>query len=79
MKLFAAGIGHKTAPVDLRERLAVNGPRLPILRLCGSASVISTKLFCFQHAIVLKSTERLDRQRVTLNCFYSCFASCRAI
>jgi glutamyl-tRNA reductase len=39
MKLVAAGISHKTAPVELREQLAVQPPELPIcastLKLCG--------------------------------------------
>ena len=39
MKLFAAGISHKTAPVALREQLAVQPSELPIcastLKLCG--------------------------------------------
>ena len=39
MKLIAAGISHKTAPVELREQLAVQPSELPIcastLKLCG--------------------------------------------
>jgi glutamyl-tRNA reductase len=39
MKLFAAGLSHKTAPVELREQLVVQPSELPIcastLKLCG--------------------------------------------
>src|SRR6476620_5470938 len=49
MKLFAAGISHKTAPVELRERLAVRQPEIADLAFV---------LKCFGHLeeIVLLST-----------------------
>ena len=49
MKLFAAGIGHKTAPVDLREQLAVKQSEIADLAFVRK---------CFGHLdeIVLLST-----------------------
>jgi len=49
MKLFAAGISHKTAPVELREQLAVKQPAIADLAFV---------LKCFGHLdeIVLLST-----------------------
>ena len=79
MKLFAAGISHKTAPVELREQLAVKQSAIVDLAFV---------LKCFGHLdeIVLLSTcNRVEiygttrKQRVTLNRFYSCFAPSRAI
>ena len=57
MKLFAAGISHKTAPVELREQLAVKQSEIVDLAFV---------LKCFGHLdeIVLRSTcNRIENLR----------------
>jgi glutamyl-tRNA reductase len=49
MKLFVAGVSHKTAPVEVRERLAVTP-----LRLVDAAEVL--RLFGYLDEVVLLST-----------------------
>src|SRR5256885_13858524 len=49
MKLFVAGVSHKTAPVEVREQLAVTPPHL-----VDAAEVL--KLFGYLDEVVLLST-----------------------
>ena len=61
MKLFAAGISHKTAPVDVREQLTVKPSELAIcastLKLCGVLNEIVLLSTC-NRVEIYAATER---------------------
>ncbi len=59
MKLFVAGVSHKTAPVEVREQLAVTPSHL-----VDAAEV--------QPAIASKSTGRQNARAATSNRFSDC-------
>jgi glutamyl-tRNA reductase len=61
MKLFAAGLSHKTAPVALREQLAVKPSDLALsastLKLCGVLNEIVLLSTC-NRVEIYAATER---------------------
>ena len=54
MKLFIAGLNHKTADVEVREKLAFEGPRLEegLLKLKGLPE--------FEEVVVLSTCNRVE-------------------
>ncbi|HWI55929.1 MAG TPA: glutamyl-tRNA reductase, partial [Bacillota bacterium] len=61
MKLFVAGLSYKTAPVEIRERLAVQAARL---RCCGCRLKLGGNL---SELVLLSTCNRVEVYGVTAN------------
>ncbi len=71
MKLILLGMNHRTAPIDVRERMAVDEPGPLLQKLVASDEIDVAVLFSTCNRVeVLALTRTLDGARIRLRSFF---------
>ena len=71
MRLILLGMNHRTAPIGVRERLAVNDPGPLLQKLVASDEIDEAVLFSTCNRVeVLALTRTLDGARIRLRSFF---------